>query len=194
MSVANLPPSLSVKEFRKSVNIWGSYRQEFSVFFSDSRCTCTYLEKQDYACHRQSPTSKKKSKYKQWKSIMQFFKTNPFHLPFINYTVFDNRSLIRWIFQVFTLQTNSSSWCCLLSQSYLLLFILPNMQQKHIKSYIKTVMNIHTDTKSHTYQTYDILHRVQKKSDMCFSIYFTVFGQILWNFLHISVSEHVNWW
>ena len=29
--VANLPLSLSVKEFWKSVNIWGSYGQEFSV-------------------------------------------------------------------------------------------------------------------------------------------------------------------
>jgi len=31
--VANLPLSLSVKEFWKSVNIWGSYGQEFSVLF-----------------------------------------------------------------------------------------------------------------------------------------------------------------
>jgi len=31
--VANLPVSLTVKELRKSVNIWGSYGQEFSVFF-----------------------------------------------------------------------------------------------------------------------------------------------------------------
>ena len=31
--VANLPMSLPVKEFRKSVNIWGSYGQEFSVLF-----------------------------------------------------------------------------------------------------------------------------------------------------------------
>jgi len=31
--VANLPPSLSAKEFWKSVNIWGSYGQEFSVLF-----------------------------------------------------------------------------------------------------------------------------------------------------------------
>ena len=31
--VANLPVSLSVKEFRKSVNIWGSYGQEFGVLF-----------------------------------------------------------------------------------------------------------------------------------------------------------------
>ena len=29
--VANLPMSLSVKKFQKSVNIWGSYGQEFSV-------------------------------------------------------------------------------------------------------------------------------------------------------------------
>jgi len=35
--VANLPLSLPVKEFWKSVNIWWSYGQEFSVFF-DSRC------------------------------------------------------------------------------------------------------------------------------------------------------------
>jgi len=31
--VANLPVSLPVKEFWKSVNIWGSYGQEFSVLF-----------------------------------------------------------------------------------------------------------------------------------------------------------------
>ena len=31
--VANLPVSLLVKEFLKSVNIWGSYGQEFSVLF-----------------------------------------------------------------------------------------------------------------------------------------------------------------
>ena len=39
MFAANLLPSLSVsaKEFRKSANIWGSYRQEFSVLFFDSR-------------------------------------------------------------------------------------------------------------------------------------------------------------
>jgi len=32
-SIANLPMSQSVNEFRKSVNIWGSYGQEFSVLF-----------------------------------------------------------------------------------------------------------------------------------------------------------------
>ena len=31
--VANLPLSLSAKEFRKSVNIWGSYGHEFSALF-----------------------------------------------------------------------------------------------------------------------------------------------------------------
>jgi len=31
--VANLPLSLPVKEFKKSVTIWGSYGQEFSVVF-----------------------------------------------------------------------------------------------------------------------------------------------------------------
>jgi len=31
--VANLPLSLPVKEFLKSVNVWGSYGQEFSVLF-----------------------------------------------------------------------------------------------------------------------------------------------------------------
>jgi len=31
--VANLPVSLSAKEFRESVNIWGSYGQEFNVLF-----------------------------------------------------------------------------------------------------------------------------------------------------------------
>jgi len=39
--VASLPLSPSVKEFGKSVDIWGSYAQEFSVlFFSDSQCRC----------------------------------------------------------------------------------------------------------------------------------------------------------
>jgi len=36
--VANLPVSLPVNEFLKSVNTWGSYRQEFNVLFFDSRC------------------------------------------------------------------------------------------------------------------------------------------------------------
>jgi len=36
--VANLPLSLSAIELRKSINIWGSYGQEFSVLFFDSRC------------------------------------------------------------------------------------------------------------------------------------------------------------
>jgi len=31
--IANLPVSLPVKEFQKSVNIWRSYGQEFSVLF-----------------------------------------------------------------------------------------------------------------------------------------------------------------
>ena len=31
--------SLPVKEFRKSVNIWGSYEQEFSVLFFETQCT-----------------------------------------------------------------------------------------------------------------------------------------------------------
>ena len=31
--VANLPVSLPVKELRKSVNIWGSYGQEFGALF-----------------------------------------------------------------------------------------------------------------------------------------------------------------
>jgi len=42
-SVASLLPSLSVKEFRKLVNIWGSYGQEFSVFFNHSVCLCYCL-------------------------------------------------------------------------------------------------------------------------------------------------------
>ena len=42
--VANLPLSLSAKEFRKSANIWGSYGQEFSVLFFDSRRMCTLTE------------------------------------------------------------------------------------------------------------------------------------------------------
>jgi len=38
--VAHLPVSLPVKEFRKSVNIWGSYGQEFGVlFFSETQCS-----------------------------------------------------------------------------------------------------------------------------------------------------------
>ena len=38
-SVANLPLNLPAKEFYwKSVNIWGSYGQEFNVLFFDSRC------------------------------------------------------------------------------------------------------------------------------------------------------------
>ena len=37
--VANLPVSQTVKEFWKSVNIWGSYGQEFGVlFFSETQC------------------------------------------------------------------------------------------------------------------------------------------------------------
>jgi len=35
--VADLSLRLQVKKFRKSVNIWGSYGQEFSVLFFDSR-------------------------------------------------------------------------------------------------------------------------------------------------------------
>ena len=39
-SVANLPVSLLVKEFWKSVNISGSYGQEFGVlFFSETQCS-----------------------------------------------------------------------------------------------------------------------------------------------------------
>jgi len=42
--VANLPLSLSAKELWKSVLIWGSYGQEFSVlFFIDSRCRSVYF-------------------------------------------------------------------------------------------------------------------------------------------------------
>jgi len=36
--VANLPVSLSLKEFGKSVNVWGSYVQEFSVLFFLTHC------------------------------------------------------------------------------------------------------------------------------------------------------------
>jgi len=37
--VTNLPLYLTVKEIRKSVNVWRSYGQEYSVlFFSDSQC------------------------------------------------------------------------------------------------------------------------------------------------------------
>ena len=41
--VANLSVTLPVKEFWKSVNIWGSYGQEFSVLFFDTQCI--YLSK-----------------------------------------------------------------------------------------------------------------------------------------------------
>ena len=45
--VANLPVSLPVKEFWKSVNIWGSYGQEFSVlFFWDTVYVWTMRPKQ----------------------------------------------------------------------------------------------------------------------------------------------------
>jgi len=38
--VANLPLSLSRKEFGKLLKIWGSYGQEFSVlFYNDSQCS-----------------------------------------------------------------------------------------------------------------------------------------------------------
>jgi len=43
--VANLPVSLPVKEFWKSVNIWGSYGQEFGVlFFFETQCTLYITE------------------------------------------------------------------------------------------------------------------------------------------------------
>jgi len=38
--VANLPVSLPMKEFWKSVNIWGSYGQELCLVFFDSWCRC----------------------------------------------------------------------------------------------------------------------------------------------------------
>ena len=40
--VAYLPLSPSAKEFWKSVNIWDSYEQEFSVWFFDSWCAITW--------------------------------------------------------------------------------------------------------------------------------------------------------
>ena len=40
-----LPLSVTVKEFRKSVNIWGSYGQEYGVlFFSETQCMLTVHE------------------------------------------------------------------------------------------------------------------------------------------------------
>ena len=39
MFVANLALNLPVTEFGNLVNIWGSYGQEFSVLFFDSRCS-----------------------------------------------------------------------------------------------------------------------------------------------------------
>ena len=48
---ANLQLSLSVKEYRKSVNIWGSYGQEFSdLFFIDSRCRYHLLLQSPKSC------------------------------------------------------------------------------------------------------------------------------------------------
>ena len=42
VTIANLLLSLAVKEFGKYVNIWWSYKQEYSVLFlSDSQCTRT---------------------------------------------------------------------------------------------------------------------------------------------------------
>jgi len=41
--VANVSLSLLAKEFWKSVNIWGSCGQEFSVLFFDSRCSYRYV-------------------------------------------------------------------------------------------------------------------------------------------------------
>ena len=38
--IANFLPSLTVNEFWKSVNIWRSYAQEYSVSFFDSPCIC----------------------------------------------------------------------------------------------------------------------------------------------------------
>ena len=37
--VPDLTQCLPVKEFWKSVDIWGNYGQEFSVLFFDSRCS-----------------------------------------------------------------------------------------------------------------------------------------------------------
>jgi len=72
--VANLPVSLPVKEFQKSVNIWRSYGQEFSVLFFETQCTIVvfrnfvfFLFKNslvtiynhttliNYECHRSAP-------------------------------------------------------------------------------------------------------------------------------------------
>ena len=36
--VANLPINLSVKEFKKSANIWRSYGQDYSVLFFMTQC------------------------------------------------------------------------------------------------------------------------------------------------------------
>ena len=46
---ANLPLSLSVKEFWKSVNIWRSYRQSIVACFFDSQCRCRQNSHQVYA-------------------------------------------------------------------------------------------------------------------------------------------------
>ena len=37
--VSDVSLSMLAKEFRKSVNVWGSYGQEISVLFFDSRCS-----------------------------------------------------------------------------------------------------------------------------------------------------------
>ena len=54
--VANLPLSLSAKELCKSVIIWGSYGQEFSVlFFIDSRCSWLVTYRDGIPARRRSP-------------------------------------------------------------------------------------------------------------------------------------------
>ena len=46
--VANLPVSLPVKEFWKSVNIWGSYGQEFGVLFFETQCISDWRHFSDF--------------------------------------------------------------------------------------------------------------------------------------------------
>ena len=49
--VENLPVSLPMKEFWKSVNIWGSYGQEFGVLFFETLCTLSLKNYTDVAHH-----------------------------------------------------------------------------------------------------------------------------------------------
>ena len=78
--VANLPVSLPVKEFGKSVNIWGSYGQKFGVlFFLRHSVVCMYVTHCDScALHRTGPLCMSVTEVIQW-SIED--KTYPYSSP-----------------------------------------------------------------------------------------------------------------